>query len=111
MSLRNRAAVVPGRRCPQPFRPLTRRQEYQSTFLTDVRKVPFTTRPRNPKPMSILRCRGSLNDVEVGHHGHVLVFEVVAVHHVAAAEAVEVGEHFDAYGRTSTVSFQPPSLG
>jgi hypothetical protein len=32
--------------------------------------------------------------LEVGHHGHVLVFKVVAVEDVAAAVAVEAGDDF-----------------
>ena len=54
-------------------------------------------RPDGPAPIrstvSMSPVEPASDHVDVGHHGHVLVFEVVAVHHVAATEAREPDQH------------------
>ena len=54
-------------------------------------------RPDGPAPIrstvSVSPVEPASDHVDVGHHGHVLVFEVVAVHHVAATEAREPDQH------------------
>src|SRR5690554_3709906 len=43
---------------------------------------------------------GPSDDVDVRHHGHVLVLEVVAMHDVPATVAIESNQHFDNLART-----------
>src|SRR5215207_1876105 len=51
------------------------------------------------------------DDFEVGHHHHILMFEVVAVEDVAAPVAVETDEHTRLLARGQVYSILPPSVG
>ena len=47
----------------------------------------------------LMRSRNALGGGgEVGHHGHVFVFEVVTVEDVAAGIVGEAGDNFDFFG-------------